>query len=76
MAVDLYTADVEYISNIYLYFYSTPQYRIYPCRSSDIYFLADLPADQDKIWTISKTATAVMMFWLWTCSIMSIPLAV
>ena len=59
--VELYTAEEVYISNISLQFSATPQYQyhIRNCTSSWTNFTVDLPVEQDKIWTITKTATAL-----------------
>ena len=58
VALYLYTAGGAYISNIRLVFYTTPHYRIYRCTDYTT-FPVDVPAEQDKIWTITKTATAI-----------------
>ena len=57
--VKLYTAEEVHISTIRLYFSATPQYYISYCISSYTNYPVDLPAEQDKIWTITKTATAL-----------------
>ena len=58
--VVLYTDQEEYISDIRLDLSSsaTPKYKIQPCTPPTI-FPVDLPVEQDKIWTITKTATAL-----------------
>ena len=59
VVVKLYTSEEEYISYIILYFTATPVYLILYCTSSFTTFTVDLPAEQDKIWTITKTATTL-----------------
>ena len=56
--VQLYTAEEVLISSILLNFSATPQHYISYCTSSSS-FPVDLPEEQNKTWTITKTATAL-----------------
>ena len=58
VALYLYTAEDTFISNIRLVFSATLQYRINQCTGYSN-FSVDVPAEQDKIWTITKTDTAI-----------------
>ena len=42
-----------------MFFFATPQYYIVSCTSDYTDIPVDLPAAQDKIWTITKSATAL-----------------
>jgi len=58
--VYFYTADGSYIIGyIRLMFYNSPKYFIYYCTSSATPFSVTLPVEQDKVWTITKTASAL-----------------
>ena len=59
--VQFYTAEWTWFSGISLSFSITPRYYIWYCTSSDTTFPVDLPAELDKIWTITKTATALVI---------------
>ena len=58
--VQFYTAEEEYISDIRLYFAATPQYLIGFC-SYYSNFPVDLPTALVKIWTITRTATTLVI---------------
>ena len=55
----LYTAEEDYISWIKLHFTPIPTFDMNDCTYGNTTFTVDLPAAQDKIWTITKTATAL-----------------
>ena len=55
LQVQLYTGD-NAIGSISLYFFDTPLYFIQYCST---YVSIYPPAEQDKIWTISKTSTTL-----------------
>ena len=56
----LYTANDVMFGNIRLVFGATPTYRIGYCTSgSYTTFPVEVPAEQNKIWTITKTVTAI-----------------
>ena len=59
VAVLFSTADNEYSRAIWLKFSDPPVFTIGLCRSSYTSFPVNLPAEQTKIWTITKTATTV-----------------
>jgi len=53
------TAAGSYIGSIQLTFYNPPKYYILSCASSWTPFPVTLPVEQDKVWTITKTASAI-----------------
>ena len=59
VGVRLYTSEEAYISRILLRFDATPKLYINRCTSGSITFPVDLPTGQNKIWTITKTTTAL-----------------
>ena len=58
VAVDLYTSQGDVVGTLRLYFFSTPQYRIWPCTSAYTNFPTNLPPGKDKIWRVTLTRTA------------------
>jgi len=59
ISVRSYTADNEYSGAIWLKFTDPPEYFIKRCFEISASFSVDLPAEQTKIWTITKTAITV-----------------
>ena len=53
-----YDAEGNYAGAVFLFFMSSPKYRLYSCSESLTNFPIDLPSDTDKVWTISLTRTS------------------
>jgi len=54
--VEFYTADSDsYIGWFQAYFGTTPDYYIYPCSATSLYFTTTPSLTQDDTWTITKT---------------------
>ena len=50
-----HTSQRDYAGGVYIYFTSTPQYKIYFCTTSRTNFQTDLPTAKEKVWRITKT---------------------
>ena len=53
-----YTSNGDYAGGLYLYFYSTPVYKIEYCSSDHTNFPTNLPSDNDKVWRVTLTRTS------------------
>ena len=60
LQISLYDVEEEVISSITLKFHTSPPvFSISHCTTAWTNFQVDVPADQDKVWTITKTETAL-----------------
>ena len=55
----LLTAEEDYIGYIHLFLGNPPTHFIQYCAAGWQNFTVDLPSDQEKVWTITKTSTSI-----------------
>ena len=56
--VEFYTSQGDEVGALALFFFPTPEYRIWYCNADWTKFLTTLPPDNDKVWRVTLTRTS------------------